>query len=45
MLKIQPEDVLAFWLDDVDPDDWYAYDPKLDGAVRGRFEAGLERGG
>jgi len=34
-----PEDILAFWLDEVGPDGWYRGDEALDGEVRTRFES------
>ncbi len=33
-----PEDVLAFWLDEVGPDGWYAVDEKVDQQIRDRFQ-------
>lgn len=33
-----PEDILAFWLDDVGPDGWYAAGDELDADIRERFE-------
>ena len=33
----QPEDVLAFWLDEVGPERWYVADEALDEEVRSRF--------
>jgi len=32
-----PEDVLAFWLDECEPSDWYRSDPTLDAKIRDRF--------
>lgn len=32
-----PEDILAFWLDEVGPEGWYAQDDALDEAIRTRF--------
>lgn len=32
------DDVLAFWLDEVSPADWYATDDALDQRIRDRFE-------
>ena len=32
-----PNDILAFWLDDVGPQGWYAQDDALDAAIRDRF--------
>ena len=32
-----PEDVLAYWLDDLSPSDWYRSDEALDQAIRDRF--------
>ena len=33
----KPEDILAFWLDEVGPDGWYKQDAALDAAIRSRF--------
>ncbi|MCA0848128.1 DUF924 family protein [Salipiger thiooxidans] len=33
-----PEDILAFWIDEVGPDRWYAKDGALDARVRDLFE-------
>lgn len=33
-----PEDILAFWLDEVGPEGWYAVDEGLDTTIRTRFE-------
>jgi uncharacterized protein (DUF924 family) len=32
------EDVLAFWLDECSPSDWYKSDPAFDALIRDRFE-------
>ena len=32
-----PQDVLAFWLDELEPKDWYNSDPDLDAKLRDRF--------
>ena len=32
-----PEDVLAFWLDECTPADWYKSDPEFDALIRDRF--------
>ncbi|MHA6323592.1 DUF924 family protein [Roseivivax sp. CAU 1753] len=32
-----PEEILAFWLDDVGPDGWYKQDADLDETIRARF--------
>ena len=37
-----PEDVLAFWLDECTPADWYKSDPDLDARIRDRFLTGWE---
>jgi len=34
-----PEEVIAFWLDEVGPDGWYAGGEELDARIRERFEA------
>jgi uncharacterized protein (DUF924 family) len=34
---VTPEDVLKFWLDDIDESDWYKSDPALDDLVRSQF--------
>ena len=33
-----PEDILAYWLDEVGPDGWYRGDAALDQEIRDRFE-------
>lgn len=35
---VKPDDVLAFWLDEVGPDGWYGGGETLDEAVRDRFD-------
>lgn len=35
----RPEDVLAFWLDECSPEDWYKSDPAFDAVIRERFLA------
>lgn len=37
------DEVLAFWLDEVGPEGWYAVDPALDERIRDRFLATWER--
>ncbi len=34
----KPEDILAYWLDEVGPDGWYRGDAALDQEIRDRFE-------
>ena len=34
---VAPEEVLAFWLDEVTPADWYKSDPAFDAEIRDRF--------
>ncbi len=36
---VTPEDVLAFWLDECSPADWYKSDPAFDAAIIERFSA------
>jgi uncharacterized protein (DUF924 family) len=36
---VKPEDILAFWLDEVGAGGWYQSDDALDGRIRERFEA------
>ncbi|MEM1374547.1 MAG: DUF924 family protein [Pseudomonadota bacterium] len=36
--EVTPEDVLAYWLDELGPDDWYRGGAELDADVRDRFE-------
>ncbi|PJI91555.1 uncharacterized protein (DUF924 family) [Yoonia maricola] len=36
---VAPETVLAFWLDECSPADWYKSDPALDAKIRDRFAA------
>jgi len=38
-----PEDVIAFWLDEVGPEQWYASDEALDARIRERFEGLWEK--
>jgi uncharacterized protein (DUF924 family) len=33
-----PEEILAFWLDEVGPKGWYESSPELDGTIRDRFQ-------
>ncbi|MFX0545770.1 DUF924 family protein [Roseovarius sp. S1116L3] len=37
-----PEEILAFWLDDVGPKGWYAPTDALDAQIRDRFEPALQ---
>jgi uncharacterized protein (DUF924 family) len=37
-----PDDILAFWLDEVGPKGWYDKDDALDEAIRTRFDAPLK---
>ncbi|MDA7425983.1 DUF924 family protein [Thalassococcus lentus] len=37
-----PEDILAFWLDEVGPEGWYKQDDALDAKIRERFLPTLE---
>lgn len=39
----EPEEILAYWLDEVGPKGWYGVDPTLDQAIRDRFMASWER--
>jgi uncharacterized protein (DUF924 family) len=36
---VAPEEVLAFWLDEATPEDWYKSDPAFDAEIRDRFLA------
>jgi uncharacterized protein (DUF924 family) len=36
---VTPEEVLAFWLDECSPADWYRNDPAFDALIRERFGA------
>jgi len=38
VMKTNPEDILAFWLDEIGPDGWYAGGAELDADIRERFE-------
>jgi uncharacterized protein (DUF924 family) len=38
-----PEDILAFWLDEVGPKGWYEVSPALDDTIRERFHADWAR--
>ena len=35
---VGPDEILAFWLDECSPDQWYANDPEFDAEIRGRFQ-------
>ena len=37
-----PQHVLAFWLDECGPEDWYRQDEALDATIRDRFEDGWQ---
>ena len=39
---VTPEEILAFWLDEVGPDGWYKQDDALDQTIRERFLATWE---
>ncbi len=34
---VSPEEVLAFWLDECTPEDWYKSEPEFDARIRERF--------
>lgn len=36
---VGPEEILAFWLDECTPEQWYVQDDALDAAIRKRFES------
>lgn len=36
---VGPKEILAFWLDEVGPEGWYAQDDALDASIRDRFGA------
>ena len=36
---VTPQDVVAYWIDEVGPARWYDSDPALDADIRARFEA------
>ena len=38
----KPEDVLAFWLDELSPQDWYRANDDLDNRIRDQFEKAWE---
>lgn len=38
-----PDDVLAFWLDEIGPEGWYKAEDSLDQTIRDRFEEAWER--
>ena len=38
-----PEDILAYWLDEIGPDGWYRGDAALDAEIRDRFEDDWQR--
>lgn len=39
---VKPEEVLSFWLDEVEPSSWYTSTPELDQTIKDRFEAAWE---
>ena len=38
-MKTNPDDILAYWLDEIGPEGWYAGGDALDADIRDRFEA------
>jgi uncharacterized protein (DUF924 family) len=40
---VQPEDLLAYWLDDVGPKGWYGGGEDLDRAIRARFSSAWDQ--
>lgn len=40
---VNPDDILAFWLDEIGGDGWYRSDPELDEEIRDRFESAWDR--
>ena len=42
-MTVGPEDVLAFWIDEVGESGWYAVDEALDARIRERFQEAWER--
>lgn len=38
-----PEEILAFWLDEIGPDHWYTGGPDLDAEIKSRFKDTYER--
>ncbi len=42
-MTVGPEDILAFWIDEVGEAGWYAVDEALDARVRARFQGAWER--
>lgn len=43
MMMTAPDEVLAFWLDEIGPEGWYAGGDALDQTIRDRFEPLYER--
>ncbi len=41
---VTPDEILAFWLDEVGPEGWYRADAGLDARIRTNFEAAWENG-
>lgn len=39
---IGPDEILAFWLDECGPEQWFKSDPVLDNTIRARFESTWE---
>ncbi|NRA99865.1 MAG: DUF924 domain-containing protein [Rhodobacteraceae bacterium] len=40
---VNPEDILAFWLDEKTPEDWYSGAPELDAEIKERFFGAWEQ--
>ncbi|MFO8127247.1 DUF924 family protein [Yoonia sp.] len=40
---VSPQEVLAFWLDECSPEDWYKSDPAFDAVIRDRFGAAWQQ--
>lgn len=39
---VKPEEVLSFWLDELEPSNWYMSTPELDQTIKDRFESAWE---
>ncbi|RVV99445.1 DUF924 domain-containing protein [Mesobaculum littorinae] len=44
-MTVKPEEVLSFWLDEVEQKDWYVQNDALDATIRDRFDAAWSKAG
>jgi uncharacterized protein (DUF924 family) len=43
MIRRMHEEILSFWFEEIDPESWWAGDPKFDALLRERYSAVLDR--